>query len=291
MDVFIINKSQDYNEVETIIGGVREQCFSFNPLILKNSNAFWKIDAKRKIRKSQLVVVFIGEHTHESPYVEWEIRTADRLNKRIVSVLLDPAFAIPPSLVKQNAFSGSDVRIDEQLTPEGLLALVKGYERSDYRVLNGSIEELDRSDLMEQYKIYLQTSEDLVERRQTVNNFYITANAALVSIFGTVVAVSANRDLGLLVGFCFAALGVVLCLSWSRILKSYGNLNASKMKVISIIERELPASLYDAEWSVMSDRLNKQRYVSFTESEKRVPQIFIGIYAVIFLVSVVLWLA
>lgn len=168
---------------------------------------------------------------------------------------------------------------------------MKGYERSDYRVLNGDIKDLDRADLMEQYKIYLQTSEDLVERRQTVNNFYITANAALVSIFGTVVALSTNRSLGLLVGLCFAALGIVLCLSWSRILKSYGNLNASKMKVISIIERELPASLYDAEWSVMSDKLNKQKYVSFTDSEKRLPRIFIAIYALIFAVSVTLWLA
>ena len=39
----------------------------------------------------------------------------------------------------------------------------------------------------------------------------------------------------------------------------------------------------------MSDRLNKQRYVSFTDSEKRVPVVFIAIYVVIFLVSVSLF--
>ena len=289
MDVFIINKSQDYELVADIVGHVRERCFSFNPLILKNSNMFWKIDALAKIKRSQLVVVFVGEHTHESPYVDWEIRTAQRTGKRIVSVMLDPAYEIPPGLLRENAFSGAQERIDECLDAKGLEALVKSYERSDYKVLNAEVADLDRADLMEQYKIYLQTSEDLVERRQSVNNFYSTANTALVTIFGSVLALSPNRDMSLFVGLCFAVLGVVLCLSWMRIIKSYGNLNASKMKVISIIEKQLPASLYDAEWSVMSDRLNKQRYVSFTDSEKRVPVVFIAIYIVIFLVSVSLF--
>ena len=36
--------------------------------------------------------------------------------------------------------------------------------------------------------------------------------------------------------------------------------------------------------------INKQKYVSFTDSEKRVPRIFIAIYALIFAVSVALWL-
>jgi hypothetical protein len=32
----------------------------------------------------------------------------------------------------------------------------------------------------------------------------------------------------------------------------------------------------------MSDKLNKKRYVSFTESEKNIPRLFITLYTVIF---------
>ena len=95
---------------------------------------------------------------------------------------------------------------------------------------------------------------------------------------------------GMAVGLLFAAVGVVLSLSWIRLLASYGNLNSSKMRIISSIERQLPASLYDAEWAAMSDRLNKKRYVSFTESEKNIPRLFIVLYAVIFLLLLISYL-
>ena len=289
MNVFIINKSQDYESAQAIVSRIREKCFSFNPLILRNTNAFWKIDAAAKIRKCQLVIVFIGEHTHESPYVAWEIERAIRNDKRIVSIMLDESFTVPPSLIRSDPFSGMSERVDECMDETGLEKLIVSYEKSDYQVLNGELADIDRADLLEQYKIYLQTSEDLVNRRQSVNNFYSTANTALVTIFGSVLAINPNKEMSLFIGFCFAILGIVLCLSWARILKAYGNLNASKMKVISILEKQLPASLYDAEWSVMSDRLNKQKYISFTDSEKRVPRIFIVIYIIIFIVSVSLY--
>lgn len=72
--------------------------------------------------------------------------------------------------------------------------------------------------------------------------------------------------------------GVILSVSWTKLLSSYGNLNGSKMKIISYIEKQLPVSLYDAEWEALSDRLNKKKYVSFTDSEKRIPILFIAVY-------------
>ena len=71
-----------------------------------------------------------------------------------------------------------------------------------------------------------------------------------------------------------------------ELLASYGDLNSSKMKIISYIERQLPASLYDAEWAALSDKLNKRKYVSFTNSEKKVPLLFIIVYACVSICSV-----
>ncbi len=63
-----------------------------------------------------------------------------------------------------------------------------------------------------------------------------------------------------------------------KILEAYGILNASKMKIVSLIERKLPLSLYDQEWVIMSDKLNSRKYVSFTDSEKRIPKMFLCVY-------------
>ena len=53
------------------------------------------------------------------------------------------------------------------------------------------------------------------------------------------------------------------------------------MKVISLIEEKMPVALYDVEWQVMSDKLNNKKYVSFTNSEKRIPKIFLIVYVLV----------
>ena len=73
-------------------------------------------------------------------------------------------------------------------------------------------------------------------------------------------------------------------ISWIGILDAYGTLNAAKMKVIHLIEEQLPVALYDVEWRVMSDKLNNKKYVSFTNREKRIPRIFACVYVCIILI-------
>ena len=88
------------------------------------------------------------------------------------------------------------------------------------------------------------------------------------------------------VGVIITLLGILLCLSWKKAIKTYGDLNSGKFKVINSIERLLPANMFDAEWKALSDQLNNQKYVSFTKSEQDVPQIFIIAYVLLLIVTV-----
>ena len=129
-----------------------------------------------------------------------------------------------------------------------------------------------------------------MERRQNVNSFYISVNAAVIAVFSVVSSlVNDLPSLASIAALMFVIVGI-LDISWLKILESYGILNSSKMKVISIIEKQLPASLYDSEWTIMSDKLNSKKYISFTDSEKRVPKLFIMFYALLMLVAIGLML-
>lgn len=163
--------------------------------------------------------------------------------------------------------------------------MLKAHDKGDYHLFNEQPETMDKDLLFEQYKLFLQTSETLVQRRQNVNNFYITANTALVSLCGTIVAFHIDVKYKILIIILFSIIGMVLSFSWISILISYGNLNSSKMKIISILEKNLPASLFDAEWEVLTDRLNNRKYRSYTDSEKRIPQVFFVIYTLIIIVA------
>ena len=140
--------------------------------------------------------------------------------------------------------------------------------------------------LPDQYKMFQKSSEDLVARRQSVNSFYISVNSAMVALVGVVMGlVEMPAKIYVMVFMCIV--GIILDISWINILESYGMLNSAKMKVIGLIEEQLPVLLYDAEWRVMSDKLNNKKYVSFTDSEKRIPKIFAFIYLTVITIAAV----
>lgn len=278
MNVFVIHSGSDVEVVTKKISELKKISHGFNPLILKNGNIFWKIDAAKKIKKSQMVVFFIGEKSHQSPYICWEIQEAIKYGKPIYTIKLDESYKTHSALTVRDSFSGSEKSYDKSVTFEELSDLVKSYESGDYKVFNFDADHIDSKILLEQYKIFLQTSEDLISRRQNVNSFYISINSALVTVFSIVLALDMLQIYKLLVSVILTLVGIILSVSWIRILISYGDLNSSKMKIISCIEKQLPASLYDAEWAALSDKLNKRKYVSFTSSEKNIPLLFIFVY-------------
>lgn len=284
MNLFVIHSGADADVVAKKLSELKRNTFSLNPLMLENGGPLWKLDAAGKIKKAQMVVFFVGENSHKSPYIAWELKRAQKYDKPICTVLLKEGNARHDALKYRDGFSGELKYYDKLRTLEEVQELINSYENGDYHIFNQPLESIDKTLLLEQYKTFLQTSEDLVSRRQSVNNFYISINSAIVAIFSALCALDFTSDLRMLAGMIFSLVGIVLSVAWIRMLVAYGNLNASKMKIISGIEKQLPASLYDAEWAALSDKLNKKRYVSFTDNEKQIPLIFIVIYSVIFAV-------
>lgn len=134
--------------------------------------------------------------------------------------------------------------------------------------------------LLDQYKLFSTTAENLINRRQNANSFYISANTAIITIGGTIFALGSDGDLiwKLIVVLALTIPGVLLNISWKNILQAYYINNQAKMRILSLIEKKLSVSLYDAEWKVMKSKFSKNKYISFTDSEKALPKIFIVFY-------------
>lgn len=286
MNLFVIHSGADREIVSEKLSELKRNTFALNPLMLENGGPFWKADAAAKIKKAQMVLFFVGENSHTSPYIAWELKQAQKDDKPVFTVLLKECNIRHDALKYCDAFSGENKYYDKLKTLEEVSQIINSYENGDYHIFNQPLEQIDKSLLLEQYKTFLQTSEDLVSRRQNVNNFYISINSAIIAIFSALFAFELTGQIRSLIGVIFSVVGIVLSIAWIKMLVAYGNLNSSKMKIISSIEKQLPASLYDAEWAALSDKLNKKRYVSFTDNEKQVPIIFIAIYGAILLVLI-----
>ena len=328
MNIFIIHRGLDVSYAKLFKRYIEAHCKA-NVLVLENGGAFWKANARRLIKRANIALLLSGKHTSESSNVGWEILRCLRGNKQIMCLPLNAyeslnlpddlkdeqyagylqtlsqmeeqgvaeapdAYPVHPDALKRNSFT-QEFQMAELVKPIFSLSdavnRISSYLEGEYHIFNESFDEMNPTQLIEQYKIYLTTSETLVSRRQSVNNFYITVNAAMISI-ATIASPFINdlQSICIMIGV-IACFGMIIDVSWIKLLEAYGVLNSSKMKVISLIERRLPARLYDKEWEAMSDKLNNRKYVSFTDSEKRVPIIFFILYGLALLASIALIIA
>ena len=133
-------------------------------------------------------------------------------------------------------------------------------------------DESSRRLLFEQYRMFVETSERLVARRQTVNAFFLSVNTLLLSAIGFIFQPAFGADgwsgsLAALLGLCAA--GILAAYAWRRMVASFRQLNAGKFAVIDQLERHLPAALFRAEWAALGAGTDKKRYVPFTTTEGR----------------------
>lgn len=300
MKVLIIYDSETRDVVERIRGTIAERFGKSTNLRMNRKNGkkagilrhAWHNDAKRMIQSADVIVYVVSKNSAHNENVEWELRTIVKYNKYLVIYRADGDADINESLYNINPYSKEKECYAEILEKEeDIYTIIDNYNKDAHIKLFN--ENQDSSVLLEQYRIFSETAEALVSRRQNMNSFYLSANTALITIGATIFAMSGQENIisKLIIVFALSIPGVLLSLSWKRTIRSYYINNKGKMKILSMIEKKLSASLYDAEWKAMKNKFNKEQYVSFTDSEKNIPLIFevfylcIGILALIVLIT------
>lgn len=299
MKIFIIHRGMDYDEVEKLKKMVPSK-LGADLLSLSSDpdNKNWFAEAKTKIKQCDMALYVLGRETYDSPNVDKEIRYALKQKKQILMYKLYPKEdnRVNAPLLAKDPFTGVESPICREVTIEDFERIFSvGYNFDIAEKLGETKEPKREADLIEQYKVYLTTSEDVLNRRQSTSNFYTTINTSMLTIVVTIAGVL----LGLpalagslltvsLILITVGAIGILLNINWLNLLESYGRLNGAKMKVISEIEKSLPANIYDTEWKVMSERLCGERYVSFTSIEKRLPVFFMILFSIMIVFAAVM---
>ncbi|MCI0556981.1 MAG: hypothetical protein MN733_00680 [Nitrososphaera sp.] len=138
-----------------------------------------------------------------------------------------------------------------------------------------------RQQLLELYKLYIDTLEKAVARRQLVHTFFLSINVFLLSVVGFIGKDLSSMELAHAVAGS-AFVGCVLSGTWLVTVLGYRRLSAVKFDVLRTLESHLPASLYAAE-RVAQKRRN---YRTIGRIESLIPSIFISCYSIIFIFAV-----
>ncbi len=246
MNIFIIHRFCDKNELKKFITKIKKSLnFKTKFLILNNSKgSSWKNKALKYILKSELILIYDYTKCLESENAEWEIKKAKNASIPIINI----------DNPKKDKSVALEIENHYNYTNEFLASFPK-----------------TSPNRFELYKLILSSSEALIERRQKTNVFFITMIGSIVAIGGFLNKLDVlTIDNNILVSlYCFIA--VLLCNSWGNLLSNYGKLNTAKFKVIGELEKSIGDQIFNAEWIALGKGKRKEKYRSFTETEKNVP--------------------
>ena len=126
-------------------------------------------------------------------------------------------------------------------------------DKSDQQLIQrtrGTCEGCFSTDLLEQYKLYVQSAENVSARRVASSRYLLALNAALVALYGVQSAGFGQSYWTLLL---VPLIGLPVSLLWYRIIKSHAGLNRVKFDVIHKLEEHLPAAIYKYEWQLAEE--------------------------------------
>jgi hypothetical protein len=249
MKLFVIHRFKDRKQAKQKLKQIaKDLSLELQPIFLDSSGGEqWKESALNAIAEAEAVVVFNRESCEESDNAKWEIEKANEAGKELVNI----------------SSNG-----DDAVSSDRLKSL---YDLNDEFETYFSSDSKDYFDL---YKLMLESSESLIQRRQKTNAFFITVIGSLLAIAGLLAKTGAinSGSFGILYGF--SVVGLLLCNSWRNLIDNYGKLNKAKFDVILRLEKELGAQIYSAEWVALGKGMRPKKYKSFTSTEKNVPLYF-----------------
>jgi hypothetical protein len=217
--------------------------------------------ASTRIADSEAVIVFDPDACHESKNTSWEIHEAERLDRPVIPL-------------HRGGFD------DDSL--ERLVAIYD-HEQEFESYFSG-----EGDGLHDLYSMMVESSESLIQRRQRMNAFFITAIGALLAIAGALARFGAidSPSMAFALLSAFGLAGLLLCNSWRNLIDNYGKLNKAKFRVIQKLERSLSAQIYAAEWAALGKGARPNKYQSFTSTENRVPLWFAALIFGLLMVAV-----
>lgn len=262
MKLFVIHRFKDRAHAKKRLKKLaQDYSLELHPIFLDSSGGEeWKQEAEIAIIQAEATIVYNPESCEESENAKWEIEKAKETKKEIVEL-------------NKN---GDDANSISRL--QSLYELKEEFDRCFSS---------DNKDVFELYKLMLESSESLIQRRQKTNAFFITAIGSLLAIAGLLVKTGTiNSESIALYGF--SIVGLLLCNSWRNLIDNYGKLNKAKFDVILRLEEDLGAQIYLAEWIALGKGLRPKKYKSFTSTEKNVP-LFFGLLIVVLTLIAVAW--
>jgi hypothetical protein len=158
-----------------------------------------------------------------------------------------------------------------------MLDILFGVPEKDYHSV-----ELYHKDLYDQYRLFIEMTDRMHQRRQQLVNWFLTLNTGFITAIGVLV----EKEINLILIAGLAFIGVSICVIWRKLLKSYKQIKCGRFQVIHEIEEKLPLQLFKAEWEALKEGKDFKTYEPVTQLEQSIPMVFGAAYILVVLLDI-----
>lgn len=297
MNIYVIYKFHDYKVVKETVDKICAAIPSDNRIFMFDPDPkpkLWRARARKKLKDSQMVLLFdsvSGGKAEVGRHISWELKYAAKQEKKVVILKTDP-LSVDRTWYEYD-YSEQDPRLPKYKTipisdAVSFMQRECGWQIDKSLLHTDSPQALTAEQmqiLLQQYQIMVDTSEKLMERRQATTNLYTTLSTTLIALIGASFAFE-NVMMCAAILLASGLILILLCRNWKLSLDAYDLNNTGKFAVINLLEKHLPAEIFECEY-----RYNKQRGMrSFSTREKHLPRIFTCIGGVLIAISAAIFL-
>lgn len=140
----------------------------------------------------------------------------------------------------------------------------------------GSGEERETT-VLEQWKFYGQSTQQVSNRRLKNNRFYLRLLIALLGVAGIGNTLNLVAPVGV---FIIGMIGLSFSVLWAFHILSYKQLNSGKYRVLWSLAEELPYDPFRIEWERLKEGTEPDVYIKHTTVEVWWPRVFGAFYAI-----------
>lgn len=270
MKIFLSYRTVDKTSVQAIVNQLRALSTLFDFVdhsTIENSDSIWKNKVKDKVNSSELVLFFIGNVTHQSQPVNWEFELTETLGKPFFIIELTDSITDQPDFVANN---------QSNLITNNPIEIINALKS---RLLDSDIKLR-----LEQYKMMVSSTEKVTEQRLKVNNLFFTVTTTILSISILIGKELHFNTLSSVLLLLVSTIAFLTTFFWEKLIKSYGQLNKGKFKLIAEIENDLGTDMFQREWDIL---VNEIKYEPNTKTESKIVSRFRWFIALIMLIELI----
>ncbi|MDR2910114.1 MAG: hypothetical protein LBV47_01935 [Bacteroidales bacterium] len=129
------------------------------------------------------------------------------------------------------------------------------------------------SQLFDLYKLYVELTDRISQRRGHANMFFLSVISTLVGLTGFIYpSLHSEAYYNVSVIFMICIFGILMCVIWYLIINSYKQLNKIRFTIIAEMEQNLVFNCFSREWQLLKEK--KLKYRRLSGIEKFVPLLF-----------------